>query len=61
LLRQDVCLSIVDLVTIRQFNFYTELLALLDRCDPAWSAPVPPSYAVTCRKRKVGRQTKLDT
>ena len=27
LLRQDVCLSIVDLVTIRQFNFYTELLA----------------------------------
>ena len=23
LLRQDVCLSIVDLVTIRQFNFYT--------------------------------------
>ena len=50
LLRQDVCLSIVDLVTIRQFNFYTELLALLDRCDPAFSAPVPPIYAVTCRK-----------
>jgi hypothetical protein len=61
LLRQDVCLSIVDLVTIRQFNFYTELLALLNRCDPAWSAPVPPIYAVTCRKRKVGGQTKLDT
>ncbi len=61
LLRQDVCLSIVDLVTIRQFNFYTELLALLDRCDPAFSAPVPPVYAVTCRKRKVGRQTRLDT
>jgi len=61
LLRQDVCLSIVDLVTIRQFNFYTELLALLDRCDPAFSAPVPPIYAVTCRKRKLGRQTKLDT
>ena len=39
LLPQDVCLSIVDLVTIRQFNFYTELLALLDRCDPAFGAP----------------------
>jgi hypothetical protein len=61
LLREDVCLSIVDLVTIRQFNFYTELLAMLNRGDPAWSAPVPPIYAVTCRKRKVGRQTKLDT
>jgi hypothetical protein len=61
LLRQDVCLSIVDLVTIRQFNFYTELLALLDLCDPAFGTPVPPIYAVTCRKRKDGRQTKLDT
>ena len=60
LLRKDVCLSIVDLVTIRQFNLYTELLALLDRCDPAFDAP-PPIYAVTCRKRQVGRQTKLDT
>jgi Protein of unknown function (DUF4058) len=61
LLRQDVRLSIVDLVTIRQFNFYTELLAMLGRCDPAMSAPVPPIRAVTCRKRKVGRQTKLDS
>jgi hypothetical protein len=60
-LRQDVCLSIIDLVTIRQFNFYTELLALVHRRDPAFSPPVPPIYAVTCRKRQVGRQTKLDT
>jgi Protein of unknown function (DUF4058) len=60
LLRQDVCLSIVDLVTIRQFNFYTELLAMLRRRDPAFSEPVPPIYAVTCRKRNVDRQTKLD-
>jgi hypothetical protein len=61
LLRQDVCLSIIDLVTIRQFNVYTELLALLNRSDPAFTARVPPIYAVTCRKRQVGRQTKLDT
>jgi len=60
LLRKDVCLSIVDLVTIRQSNLYTELLELLNRCDPAFSVP-PPIYAVTCRKRQVGRQTKLDT
>jgi hypothetical protein len=56
-----ICLSIVDLVTIGQFNFYTELLALLDRCDPAFGAPVAPIYAVTGRNRKVGRQTKSDT
>jgi Protein of unknown function (DUF4058) len=60
LLRQDVCLSIVDLVTIRQFNFYTELLAILDGCDPAFGAPAPPIYAVTCRKRNDGRQAKVD-
>ena len=61
LLRQDVCLSIVDLVTIRQFNLYTELLAVLDRSDPAFGKPTPPIYAVTCHKRNVGRKMKLDT
>ena len=61
LLRQDVCLSIIDLVTIRQFNLYAELLALLNRRDPAFGSPAPPIYAVTCRKRQEGRQTKLDT
>ena len=59
LLRQDVCVSMIDLITIRQFNLYTELLALLERSDPTFSPP-PPIYAVTCRKRQVGRQTKLD-
>ena len=61
LLRNDVCLSIVDLVTIRQFNLYTELLAMLNRGDPAFGVPPPPIYAVTCRKRQAGRQSKVDT
>ncbi len=60
LLRRDVCVSIIDLVTIRQFNLYVELLALLQRSDPAFDPP-PPLYAVTCRKRSGGRRTKLDT
>jgi Protein of unknown function (DUF4058) len=59
LLRQDVCVSIIDLVTIRQFNLYTDLLALLKRSDPTFTPP-PPIYAVTCRKREVARQSKLD-
>lgn len=45
LLQQDVCVSIVDLVTTRNFNLYTDLLALLDLSDPAF-APPPP--AVVC-------------
>lgn len=60
LLRQNVCLSIVDLVTIRQFNLYSELLALLRRHDPAFDPP-PATYAVTCRKRDAERQSMLDT
>jgi Protein of unknown function (DUF4058) len=59
LLRQDVCVSIIDLVTIRQFNLYTELLALLGRSDPTFTLPTP-IYAVTCRKRGAAPQSKLD-
>lgn len=59
LLRQDVCVSIIDLVTIRRFNLYAELLALLERSDPALDQATP-IYAVTCRKGE-GRSTKLDT
>lgn len=61
LLQKNVCVSIVDLVTTRRFNLYTELLALLDRSDPVFSPNPPPIYVVTCRKRQVGDRTKLDT
>lgn len=61
LLRQDVCLSIVDLVTIRQFNLYGELLTLLNLRDPRLGAAPPSAYATTCRKWQLDRQTKLDT
>jgi hypothetical protein len=60
LLRQGVCVSIIDLVTIRQFNLYVELLALLRRSDPTFD-PATPIYAVTCRKRQEASRTKLDT
>lgn len=60
LLRKDVCLSIIDVVTIRQFNLYTELLSVLNRSDPAFFTPTS-TYAATCPKRQVGQQTKLDT
>lgn len=59
LLRQDVCVSIIDLVTIRQFNLYAELLTLLGHSEAVLRPP--PIYAVTCRKRMGSHRTKVDT
>ncbi len=33
---------------------------MLNRSDPSFTEPAPPIYAVTCRKRNVGQQTRLD-
>lgn len=51
LLQQGVCVSLVDLVTVRQANLYAELLARLGRRDPALATPPPHLYAVTLRAR----------
>jgi hypothetical protein len=61
LLQKGVCVSIVDLVTIRQANLYTELLALIGCADPNFTSDPPSIYAVTCRKRVVGRKNRLET
>jgi hypothetical protein len=61
LLRQNVCLSIVDLVTIRKQNLYAELLSMINRRDPTLGPPPPPAYAVTCRKRQADGHNLLDS
>ena len=61
LLHQGVSVSMVDLVTTRNFNLYRDLLALLDRTDPAFQTNPPSIYAVTCRCRKIGRTFELAT
>jgi hypothetical protein len=59
LLQQGVCVSLVDLVTVRQANLYTDLLARLGHTDPAL-APTPPHlYAVTLRTRTLPRRRPL--
>lgn len=58
LLRQDVCVAIVDIVTTRHANLYTELLARLGRTDPSLADP-PMLYAVTLRGRKPLKQRSL--
>jgi Protein of unknown function (DUF4058) len=62
LLQNDVSVSLVDLVTIRQFNLYADLLAMIDRSDPMLGAQPPGIYAVSARGRKrAGMRSLLDT
>ena len=61
LLQKRVCVSIVDLVTTRNFNLYADLLELIGHSDPSFAPKPPPTYAVTCRGRKVGGKPRFET
>jgi hypothetical protein len=61
LLQQRVCVSIVDLVTVRHFNLYADLLDLMGRSDPTFSPKPPATYAITCRGRRVQEQPLFET
>lgn len=60
LLQNRVCVSIVDIVTTRQFNLFTEMMDLAGRPNPAFTAAAPVTYATTCRGRKVNEQPRLE-
>src|SRR5947209_6114733 len=49
LLQKGIAVSIVDLVTVRQFNLYAEVLAFVGHNDPTLSDPPPHIYATSCR------------
>lgn len=59
LLKKDVSVTIVDLVTSRTANLYGELLAELDAQRTAVSSS--PIYAATCRGRRSGLRWWLET
>jgi hypothetical protein len=59
LLQRGVCVSIVDLVTVRQFNLYADLLELIGAHDPALGDEPPLLYAATVRGRKRDRKRPL--
>lgn len=61
LLKNDVCVSIVDIVSTMQFNLYGELLNFLDSSDPALSDEPPPLYAATVRTRDKGQRKLLES
>jgi hypothetical protein len=61
LLRQGVCVSIVDIVTNHQTNLYAQLLARYGQSDPRLGDPPTPIYAVTLLgRRPKKRQPVLD-
>jgi hypothetical protein len=49
LLQKGVAVSIVDLVTVRQFNLYADVLAFIGHSDPTLSDPPSHIYAASCR------------
>src|SRR4051794_20541587 len=60
LLRKGVAVSVVDLVTIRQFNLYARLMAFVGHPDPSMTAEGPPTYAASCRWFTTGPRARLE-
>ena len=58
LLQDEICVSIVDLVTIRQFSLYADLLSFIGRSDPSLGTVPPHTYAVTLHARERLPRTK---
>ncbi|MGL6075777.1 MAG: DUF4058 family protein [Fimbriiglobus sp.] len=61
LLRRGVSVSIIDLVTSKNFNLYTDLLELVGHSDLSFGPEPSPIYAATCRWIPRGRKHVLET
>jgi hypothetical protein len=60
LLRRGVAVSVVDLVTIRRFNLYAQLMVFVGHPDPVMTADGPPTYATSCRWVTRGTRARLE-
>jgi hypothetical protein len=60
LLKNNICVSIVDIVSTMEFNLYAELLTFLHGADPALGDEPPPMYAATLRTRYEDRRRMMD-
>ena len=61
LLQSGVAVSIVDLVTVRQFNLYSELMTFIGHDDATFCEPPPTLYAASCRWITNGNRKILQT
>jgi hypothetical protein len=60
LLRKGVAVSVVDLVTVRGFNLYAQLMTFIGHPDTTMSVDSPSIYAATCRWVTKGRRARLE-
>jgi hypothetical protein len=60
LLQKGVAVNLVDLVTVRHFNLYADVLAFLGHNDPTLSSSPPHLYATSCRWVKKEKRTILE-
>ncbi|MBW3598254.1 MAG: DUF4058 family protein [Planctomycetes bacterium] len=61
LLKHDVCVAIVDVVTTKRFNLYAELMRFLESADPALGNNPSPIYASSLRMRYADGRRVMDT
>lgn len=60
LLRKGVAVSIVDIVTIRRFNLYAQLMAFVGHPDPSMTVEGPSTYAASGRWVTKGMRARLE-
>src|SRR5262249_52306923 len=60
LLRKGVAVSLVDLVTIRRFNLYAQLMQFIGHPDHTMSPTDPCTYAATSRWVTMGTRARLE-
>lgn len=60
LLKNNICVSIVDVVSTFDFNLYAELMSFLNDVDPALGSEPSPMYAATLRMRYEDGRRKMD-
>ena len=58
--RKGVAVSLVDLVTIRRFNLYAQLMEFIGHPDRTMSNEEPPIYAASCRWVTKGTRARLE-
>jgi Protein of unknown function (DUF4058) len=61
LLQERVSVTIVDLVTTRNFNLYADLLDLIGATDATLPAEPPSLYAAACRTTRPGDAWLIET
>ncbi|MGL4554356.1 MAG: DUF4058 family protein [Gemmataceae bacterium] len=60
LIQKGVAVTLVDLVTVRSFNLYAELMTFLGRPDPTLGDDTPDLYGAGCRWVRRGNRTMLE-